>query len=92
MSKQSWTFCFKLGENMTTVKEEINRLFLESQKNPSIVANEAPYYFDLCSVEDKTITLNEFYKQFPYYNPDSNCDYWKQQHERWENIWKQNTI
>jgi hypothetical protein len=22
-------------------------------------------------VEDKTITLNEFYKQFPYYNPDS---------------------
>ena len=41
-----------------TVKEEINRLFLESQKNPSIVASEAPYYFDLCSVEDKTITLN----------------------------------
>jgi hypothetical protein len=39
-----------------TVQEEINRLFLESQKNPSIVANEAPYYFDLCSVEDRTIT------------------------------------
>ena len=84
--------CNQLGENMTTVKEEINRLFLESQKNPSIVANEAPYYFDLCSVEDKTITLNEFYKQFPYYNPDRDCDYWKNQNERWENIWKQNTI
>jgi hypothetical protein len=75
-----------------TVQQEINRLLLESTTNKWIVSNEAPYYFDLCSVEDKTITLSEFYKQFPYYNPDSNCDYWKQQHERWENIWKQNTI
>ena len=92
MSRWTQPQCNQLGENMTTVKEEINRLFLESQKNPSIVANEAPYYFDLCSVEDKTITLNEFYKQFPYYNPDRDCDYWKKQNERWENIWKQNTI
>ena len=88
MPTKSWSFNFKLMEkNMKTVKEEINRLFLESQKNPSIVANEAPYYFDLCSVEDRTITLNEFYKQFPHYNPDMNCDYWNQQHKKWKEIW-----
>lgn len=48
--------------SIKTVQEEINRLFLESQKNPSIVAGEAPYYYDLCSIEDKTITLNELIK------------------------------
>ena len=74
---------------MKTVKQEIDRLVLESKKNPSIVANEAPYYYDLCSVEDKTITLDKFYKLFPYYNPDINCEYWKHQHKKWEDIWKQ---
>ena len=75
-----------------TVQQEINRLLLESKTNRWIVSNEAPYYYDLCSIEDKTITLDEFYKKFPYYNPDMNCDYWKQQHERWKDIWKQNKI
>jgi len=74
---------------MKTVKQEIDRLVLESNKNPSIVANEAPYYYDLCSVEDKTITLDKFYKLFPYYNPDINCEYWKQQHKRWKELWTQ---
>jgi hypothetical protein len=73
---------------MTTVKEEIDRLYLASKLNNHIVANEAPYYYDLCSVEDKTITLDEFYKSFPYHNPDINSEYWKQQHNRWKEIWK----
>jgi len=78
-----------MEKNMKKVKEEINRLFLESQKNPSVVANEAPYYYDLCSVENKNITLDEFYKLFPYHNPDYNSDYWKQQHNRWKEIWNE---
>jgi hypothetical protein len=74
---------------MKTVKEEIERLYLESQNNRHITSSEAPYYYDLCSVEDKSITLDQFYKLFPYYNPDQNCEYWKQQHKKWEEIWKQ---
>ena len=35
------------------------------------------------------ITLDEFYKFFPYHNPDYNSDYWKQQHNKWKEIWKQ---
>ena len=90
MPTKSWSFNFKLMEkNMKTVKEEINRLFLQSQNNPSIVANEAPYYFDLCSVEDKTITLDEFYKLFPYYNPDRDSEFWKKQNNRWKEIWNE---
>ena len=92
MSKQSWTFCFKLGENMKTVQQEINRLLLESKTNRYTVSNEAPYYYDLCSVEDKTISLDQFYKKFPYHNPDMNSEYWQQQYNRWKDIWKQNTI
>ena len=72
-----------------TVQQEINRLLLESKTNRHIVSNEAPYYYDLCSVEDKTITLNEFYKLFPYYNPDMNCEYWQTQYNRWKEIWTQ---
>jgi len=75
-----------------TVQQEINRLLLESKTNRHIVSNEAPYYYDLCSVEDKTITLNEFYKLFPYYNPDMNCEYWQTQHNRWKEIWTQKEI
>ena len=77
---------------MTTVREEIDRLYLQSKLNSHIVANEAPYYYDLCSVIDKTITLDEFYKLFPYHNPDINSDYWKQQHNRWKEIWKQDAV
>ena len=72
-----------------TVQQEINRLLLESKTNRHIVSNEAPYYYDLCSVEDKTITLDEFYKLFPYYNPDMNCEYWQTQHNRWKELWNQ---
>jgi len=72
-----------------TVQQEINRLLLESKTNRWIVSNEAPYYYDLCSVEDKTITLDDFYKSFPYHNPDMNCEYWQTQHNRWKEIWNQ---
>jgi len=74
---------------MKTVQQEIDRLYLESKMNRHIVSNEAPYYYDLCSVEDKTITLDEFYKLFPYYNPDMNCEYWQTQHNRWKEIWNE---
>ena len=77
---------------MTTVKQEINRLYNLSQDSKWCrynISSEAPYYYDLCSVEDKTITLEEFYKLFPYYNPDINCDYWIQQHKRWKELWTQ---
>ena len=77
---------------METVKQEIDRLYNLSQDAKWCrynMSSEAPYYYDLCSVEDKKITLQEFYKLFPYYNPDINCEYWKQQHKKWEDIWKQ---
>jgi len=74
---------------MITVKQEIDRLVSESKNNPHIVSNEAGYYYDLCSVNNKEITLDEFYKLFPYHNPDYNSDYWKQQHNKWKEIWKQ---
>jgi hypothetical protein len=75
-----------------TVQQEIDRLYLESKMNRYIVSNEASLYCDLCSVVDKTITLDEFYKLFPYHNPDINSDYWKQQHNRWKEIWKQDAV
>ena len=77
---------------MQTVQQEIDRLYLESKLNRHIVSNEASLYYDLCSVVDKTITLDEFYKLFPYHNPDINSDYWKQQHNRWKEIWKQDAV
>lgn len=70
-----------------TVQQEIDRLFVESKKNPHITANQAPYYFDLSSVKDRSITLDEFYKLYPYHNPDLNSEYWQQQHNRWKEIW-----
>ena len=95
MSKQSWTFCFKLGENMKTVGEEIYRLYdLCKDANWSInnVPEQAIYYSDLLSVHDNDMTLDKFYKLYPYHNPDINIDYWNQQHNKWKEIWKQNTI
>jgi len=77
-----------MEKNMKTVKQEIERLYLESLNNKHIVSSEAPYYYDLCSVENKNITLDEFYKLFPYYNLDSNSEYWQQQHTKWKEIWK----
>jgi hypothetical protein len=78
--------------SIKTVQQEIDRLYLESKLNRYIVSNEASLYYDLCSVIDKTITLDEFYKLFPYHNPDINSDYWKQQHNRWKEIWKQDAV
>ena len=78
--------------SIKTVQQEIDRLYLESKMNRYIVSNEASLYYDLCSVIDKTITLDEFYKLFPYHNPDINSDYWKQQHNKWKEIWKQDAV
>ena len=77
---------------MITIKQEIDRLYNLSQDVKWCrynMSSQAPYYYDLCSVQDKAITLDEFYNLFPYYNPDINCEYWKQQHKKWEDIWKQ---
>ena len=78
--------------SIKTVQQEINRLLLESKTNRHTTSNEAPYYYDLCSVEDKSISLDQFYKKFPYHNPDYNSEYWQKQDNRWKDIWKQNTI
>ena len=73
-----------------TVQQEINRLVLESKSNRHITSSEGAYYYDLCSVEDKTIPLEQFYKKFPYHIPDFDSEYWQKQHNRWREIWKQN--
>ena len=78
--------------SIKTVQQEINRLLLESKNNRHITSSEGAYYYDLCSVEDKSISLEDFYKKFPYHNPNFDSDYWKQQHERWREIWKQSKI
>jgi hypothetical protein len=78
--------------SIKTVQEEINSLLLESKTNRYIVSNEASYYYDLCSVEDKSISLDKFYKKFPYYNPDVNSEYWQKQYNRWKDLWNQETI
>ncbi len=92
MSKQSWTFCFKLGENMKTVRDEVYRLY-DLCKNVSWSINNVPeqavYYSDLLSVNDMDMNLDEFYKIYPYHNPDINCEYWQTQHNRWKEIWNQ---
>ena len=72
---------------MITVKQEIERLVLESEKNPHIVQTYFEYYYALLDHSD--LTLDEFYKLFPYHNPDYNSDYWKQQHNRWKEIWNE---
>jgi hypothetical protein len=35
------------------------------------------------------MSLEDFYKEYPFYNPDINSDYWKQQHKRWKEIWNE---
>lgn len=72
---------------MKTVHQEIDRLYLESKKNPHVTSNEAPYYNALCSVKDRSITLDEFYQLHPYLNPNLNSEYWNQQHNKWKDIW-----
>ena len=78
---------------MQTVQQEINRLYLESKMNRYIVSNEASLYYDLCSVVDKTITLDEFYKLYPQYDVEKTESlYWKQFMQQWKETWKQETI
>lgn len=74
---------------MKTVQQEINSLLLESKTNRHITSSQGGYYYDLCSVEDKSISLDQFYKKFPYHNPDFDSEYWKQQHNRWKELWKE---
>ena len=78
--------------SIKTVQEEINRLIIESKTNRYITSSQGAYYYDLCSVEDKTISLDDFYKKFPYRNPNFDSEYWKEQHQRWRDIWKQDKI
>ena len=75
--------------SIKTVQEEIDRLYLESKTNRHITASEGAYYYDLCSVEDKSISLERFYKKFPYHNPDFDSEYWQQQYNRWKELWKE---
>lgn len=93
MFKRQRALGYKLMEdNMKTVKDEITRLYNLSQDQKWCrynMSSEAPYYHDLCSVKDKTITLDEFYKLFPYYNPDRDCEFWKKQNQRWKEIWNE---
>ena len=75
-----------------TVREEIQRLErLNLDKNWAKfnATDFAPYHHQLCQ-EDKDMTLDEFYKLYPYYNPDYSSEYWKQEHNKWKEIWKQN--
>lgn len=78
--------------SIKTVQEEINRLIIESKTNRYITSSQGAYYYDLCSVQDKTISLDDFYKKFPYHNPNFDSEYWQEQHQRWRDIWKQDKI
>lgn len=73
-----------------TVQQEINRLVLDARRNKHITSSEGAYFHDLCSIEDKTISIDDFYRMFPYHNPDFDSEYWQKQHNRWREIWKQN--
>lgn len=77
---------------MKTVRDEITRLYNLS-KNPSWSrynsSSEGGYYYTLCEVKNKDMLLSDFYKEYPYYNPDTNSDYWKQQHNKWKEIWNE---
>lgn len=77
---------------MKTVKQEIDRLYNLS-KDPKWsrynASSEGSYYYTLCEVKNKEMSLEDFYKEYPYYNPDSNSEYWQQQHKRWKEIWTQ---
>ena len=78
--------------SIKTVQQEINRLLLESKTNRYITCNEAPDYYELCSVEDKSISLDKCEKKFPYHDPDFNSEYWQNQYKKWKDLWKQSTI
>jgi len=51
---------------MITVKQEIERLFKESEKHPHIVQTYFEYYYTLLDHSD--ITLDEFFKLYPLYD------------------------
>jgi hypothetical protein len=73
---------------MITVKQEIERLFLESQKNPHIVQTYFEYYYALLDHSD--LTLDEFYKLYPQYDVEKTDSlYWQQFMKQWKETWKQ---
>lgn len=77
---------------MKTVRDEIIRLYNLS-KNPTWSrynsSSEGAYYYTLCEVKNKDMLLEDFYKDYPYYNPDTNSSYWQQQHKRWKELWNE---
>ena len=93
MFKRQRALGYKLMEdNMKTVKDEITRLYNLS-KDPNWsrynASSEGGYYYTLCDVKNKEMSLEDFYKEHPYYNPDINSTYWQQQHTRWKEIWNE---
>jgi hypothetical protein len=75
-----------MEKTMTTVKQEIERLFLESKKHPHIVQTYFEYYYALLDHSD--LTLDEFYKLYPQYDVEKTDSlYWKQFMQQWKEIW-----
>ena len=73
-------------KNMITVKQEIERLVLESEKNPHIVQTYFEYYYALLDHSD--LTLDEFFKLYPQYDVEKTDSlYWKQFMKQWKEIW-----
>jgi len=80
---------------MKTVRDEVYRIYnlnREVKWSGLDTSSESAYYSDLLDVHDMDMSLDEFYKLYPYHNPDMNSDYWKQQHNKWKEIWTQETI
>jgi hypothetical protein len=76
---------------MVTVKQEIERLFLESKKHPHIVETYFEYYYTLLDHSD--LTLDEFYKLYPQYDVEKTDSlYWKQFMQKWKEIWNESKI
>ena len=77
---------------MKTVRDEITRLYNLSKNSTWSKYNcssEGAYYYTLCEVKNKDMLLEDFYKDYPYYNPDTNSTYWQQQHKRWKELWNE---
>ena len=80
---------------MKTVRDEIYRIYnlnIDKKKFQLDASTEAMYYSDLLDVHDMDMSLDEFYKLYPYHNPDITSDYWNQQHNKWKEIWTQDKI
>jgi hypothetical protein len=81
--------------SIKTVQQEIDRLKTLSKDkvwNKYNSADEAPYYNALCEAYDRQMSLDEFYKEHPYYNPDYTSEYWQKQIKMIKDLWNQETI